>query len=158
MLRELFSRLSCVPSGGWSHGDFSAWSAARISRILPVSLLPGTFICYQMMAARGRVHGEHEVCRSLEDGEVEMARHHVSMIVGRDTSVLDRDGIARAAVETVAENASDGVIAPFFVHGFSGTGRRHAVQGCQHHGFHGGIQKWQVSVFRALCSQAGRPA
>ena len=72
-----------------------------------------TFICYQMMAARGLCTASMTVCRSLEDGEVEMARHHVSMIVGRDTSVLDRDGIARAAVETVAENASDGVVAPF---------------------------------------------
>ena len=72
-----------------------------------------TFICYQMMAARGLCTESMKVCRSLEDGEVEMARHHVSMIVGRDTSVLDRDGIARAAVETVAENASDGVVAPF---------------------------------------------
>ena len=35
------------------------------------------------------------------------------MIVGRDTAALDEGGIARAAVETVAENASDGVIAPF---------------------------------------------
>lgn len=72
-----------------------------------------TFICYQMMAARGLCTESMKVYRSLEDGEVEMARHHVSMIVGRDTSVLDRDGIARAAVETVAENASDGVVAPF---------------------------------------------
>lgn len=72
-----------------------------------------TFICYQMMASRGLCTESMKVCRSLEDGEVEMARHHVSMIVGRDTSVLDRDGIARAAVETVAENASDGVVAPF---------------------------------------------
>lgn len=72
-----------------------------------------TFICYQMMAARGLCTESMKVCRSLEDGEVEMARHHVSMIVGRDTSVLDRDSIARAAVETVAENASDGVVAPF---------------------------------------------
>ncbi|MBS1484609.1 MAG: cobalamin biosynthesis protein CobD, partial [Clostridium sp.] len=72
-----------------------------------------TFICYQMMAARGLCTESMKVCRSLEDGEVEIARHHVSMIVGRDTSVLDRDGIARAAVETVAENASDGVVAPF---------------------------------------------
>ena len=71
-----------------------------------------TFICYQMMAARGLCTESMKVCRSLEDGEVEMARHHVSMIVGRDTSVLDRDGIARAAVETVAENASDWLVAP----------------------------------------------
>lgn len=54
-----------------------------------------------------------KVCSALKEGDIEKARKAVSMIVGRDTAVLDRDGIARAAVETVAENTSDGVIAPF---------------------------------------------
>ena len=53
-----------------------------------------------------------KVCKELERGDVEGARYAVSMIVGRDTSVLDDIGIAKAAIETVAENASDGVIAP----------------------------------------------
>lgn len=70
-------------------------------------------ICYQMLAARGLCRESMKVCRSLEAGDVKEARGHVSMIVGRDTSRLDKDGIARAAVETVAENASDGVVAPF---------------------------------------------
>lgn len=48
------------------------------------------------------------------DRQLEQARKAVSMIVGRDTTVLDADGIARAAVETVAENTADGVIAPLF--------------------------------------------
>lgn len=72
-----------------------------------------TVICYQMLAARGLCRESMKVCRSLEAGDVESARNHVSMIVGRDTDRLDRDAIARAAVETVAENASDGVVAPF---------------------------------------------
>ena len=46
-------------------------------------------------------------------GNIEDARFAVSMIVGRDTAVLDADGIMRAAVETVAENTSDGITAPF---------------------------------------------
>lgn len=71
------------------------------------------FLCSLMLAARGLYLESMKVCRSLEAGRLEEARHHVSMIVGRDTSVLDENGIARAAVETVAENASDGVIAPF---------------------------------------------
>lgn len=71
------------------------------------------FICYQMLAARCLCTESMKVCVSLEEGDVEEARRHVSMIVGRDTSVLDGDGIARAAVETVAENTSDGVVAPF---------------------------------------------
>ena len=72
-----------------------------------------TIICYQMLAARSLCTESMKVCRSLEAGDVEGARTHVSMIVGRDTAVLDPAGIARAAIETVAENASDGVVAPF---------------------------------------------
>lgn len=53
-----------------------------------------------------------KVCNALEKHDVEGARYAVSMIVGRDTKSLDAKGIAKAAVETVAENTSDGVIAP----------------------------------------------
>lgn len=74
-------------------------------------LLEG-FFCSQLLAARGLWTESMKVCRSLEAGRVEEARGHVSMIVGRDTKPLSAGGIARAAVETVAENASDGVIAP----------------------------------------------
>lgn len=72
-----------------------------------------TLICYEMLAARSLWRESMKVCRSLERGDREGARRHVSMIVGRDTVLLDEGGIAKAAVETVAENASDGVIAPF---------------------------------------------
>ena len=48
------------------------------------------------------------------DGSLSKARRAVSMIVGRDTENLDREGVIRAAVETVAENTADGVIAPLF--------------------------------------------
>ena len=50
----------------------------------------------------------HKLC----DNDLEGARQRLSMIVGRDTKVLDEAGVTRAAVETVAENTSDGVIAP----------------------------------------------
>jgi adenosylcobinamide-phosphate synthase len=53
-----------------------------------------------------------KVMKELDKGDLAAARKAVSMIVGRDTEVLDQDGVARAAVETVAENLSDGVIAP----------------------------------------------
>jgi adenosylcobinamide-phosphate synthase len=48
------------------------------------------------------------------EGSLPKARRAVSMIVGRDTENLDREGVIRAAVETVAENTADGVIAPLF--------------------------------------------
>ena len=53
-----------------------------------------------------------KVYKALKKDDLEGARYAVSMIVGRDTQVLDATGVAKAAVETVAENTSDGVIAP----------------------------------------------
>lgn len=72
-----------------------------------------SFFCGQLLAARSLQTESMKVCFALKEGDTKKARNAVSMIVGRDTAVLDRDGIARAAVETVAENTSDGVIAPF---------------------------------------------
>ncbi len=77
-------------------------------------LLLDSVMCWQLVAARQLVRESRRVQTALENGDTEGARRAVSMIVGRDTDVLDRDGICRAAVETVAENASDGVIAPLF--------------------------------------------
>jgi adenosylcobinamide-phosphate synthase len=54
------------------------------------------------------------VARPLRDGDIASARHAVSQIVGRDPERLDGAGIARAALESLAENASDGVVAPLF--------------------------------------------
>ena len=69
---------------------------------------------WQMIAARQLVRESDRVRVKLNEGDLEGARTAVSYIVGRDTDALDRDGICRAAVETVAENTSDGVIAPLF--------------------------------------------
>ena len=77
-------------------------------------------LCYQLLAARDLCDESMKVCRSMEAGDVEAARANVSMIVGRDTAPLDSAGILRAAVETVAENASDGVIAPMLFIGLLG--------------------------------------
>jgi adenosylcobinamide-phosphate synthase len=53
-----------------------------------------------------------KVFRAVKTGDLAASRHAVSMIVGRDTERLDLAGVVRAAVETVAENTSDGVVAP----------------------------------------------
>ena len=73
-----------------------------------------TVMCWQILSVKSLKDASMKVCRSLEAGDLEEARHHVSMIVGRDTEKLDREGIVKAAVETVAENTSDGVTAPLF--------------------------------------------
>ena len=77
-----------------------------------------------------------KVCKELKKGDTEGARKAVSMIVGRDTSVLDTAGITRAAVETVAENTSDGVIAPFLFMAIFGPVGGTFLQGSEYHGLH----------------------
>jgi adenosylcobinamide-phosphate synthase len=69
-------------------------------------------MCYYLIAARCLRDESMKVYRAVAAGDTEAARKAVSMIVGRDTAVLDEKGIVRAAVETVAENTSDGVTAP----------------------------------------------
>jgi len=80
-------------------------------------------ICYQVLAMRSLKAESMKVCHALKKGDVEAARSAVSMIVGRDTGRLTAEGITKAAVETVAENTSDGVVAPLlylFVFGVYG--------------------------------------
>lgn len=71
-----------------------------------------SLMCYQMMAWRSLKTESLKVYKALKSRDVEGARKAVSMIVGRDTKCLTDMGITKAAVETVAENTSDGVIAP----------------------------------------------
>lgn len=73
-----------------------------------------TILIWQLLCARSLAAESMRVARALEAGDTEGARRAVSMIVGRDTRYLTEEGIAKAAVETVAENTSDGVVAPLF--------------------------------------------
>lgn len=78
---------------------FSVWLGVGVESIM----------CFYMLAARSLYNESMKVYHAPD---TDTARKAVSMIVGRDTEKLDRDGIIRAAVETVAENTSDGVTAP----------------------------------------------
>ncbi|AEE95956.1 adenosylcobinamide-phosphate synthase CbiB [Mahella australiensis] len=71
------------------------------------------FIC-MALATHSLSYEALKIYRLLENGNIEGARHALSFIVGRDTECLDTHQISRAVVETVAENASDGVVAPLF--------------------------------------------
>ena len=84
--------------------------AERVSPWLHLALQ--SVFCWQILAARSLQTESMKVYTALKTSSLEDARHAVSMIVGRDTQELDADAVARAAVETVAENCSDGVIAP----------------------------------------------
>lgn len=72
------------------------------------------FMCYQLLAVKSLKDESMKVYDALKGSSIEDARKAVSMIVGRDTQNLDQKGVAKAAIETVAENFSDGVIAPMF--------------------------------------------
>lgn len=71
-----------------------------------------TVICYQMLATKSLKTESMKVYAALKTGDMAESRRAVSMIVGRDTENLTEEGVTKAAVETVAENASDGVLAP----------------------------------------------
>ncbi len=71
-------------------------------------------LAWPLVALRSLHDHVAAVARPLQDGDIAAARDAVSRIVGRDPSALDEAGIARAAIESLAENASDGIVAPVF--------------------------------------------
>ena len=79
----------------------------------PFFLLGALFILYTTLAARDLIGHALQVVHALAI-DLETARKRVSMIVGRDTDQLDEAGIVCACVESVAENMSDGIVAPLF--------------------------------------------
>ena len=88
---------------------------ALAARLHPLAgLAVQLFWCAQALAARGLVQESRNVYKELAKGDLPAARRAVARIVGRDTENLTAEGVTKAAVETVAENASDGVIAPLF--------------------------------------------
>ncbi len=86
------------------------YTSYRISRYLGV-IAEAVLTCY-VLAARSLKDESMAVYMDLKGGDLSAARRSLSMIVGRDTDYLDEEEVAKAAVETVAENTSDGVVAP----------------------------------------------
>ena len=86
------------------------WLAYGVNRFLGLAL--ETVMCAQILATKSLRQESMKVYAALKTGDLEQARYAVSMIVGRDTQRLDEAGVTRAAVETVAENTSDGILAP----------------------------------------------
>ena len=77
-----------------------------------LALTVESFMCYQILATKSLKVESMKVYDELAKNDLPSARKAVSMIVGRDTKDLTFSGVAKAAVETVAENTSDGIIAP----------------------------------------------
>lgn len=88
----------------------SLWLAGRIHPVLEFCL--EVVICWQILATKSLRTESMKVVRALEQGSLDDGRRAVSMIVGRDTDQLSEEEVLAAAVETVAENASDGILAP----------------------------------------------
>ena len=100
----------CLPVGTFLLTGLVCWGAARLHPLLGLAVQ--MFWCGQALAARGLVQESTNVYIELKKPDLPGARKAVSRIVGRDTAELTAEGVTKAAVETVAENASDGVIAP----------------------------------------------
>ena len=102
----------CLPVGTLLFTGAVCRGAARLHPLLGLAVQ--MFWCAQALAARGLVQESTNVYKELVKPDLPAARRAVSRIVGRDTAALTAEGVTKAAVETVAENASDGVIAPLF--------------------------------------------
>lgn len=91
-----------------------SWGVLRLLGWLHPALrfLLETFWCYQALAVKGMRDESKHVYDTLMQGSLEESQQAVGRIVGRDTRVLTREGVTKAAIETVAENFSDGVVAP----------------------------------------------
>lgn len=72
------------------------------------------WLAYTALATRSLHRESAAVAAALEAGNLELARSRLSLIVSRDTGSLEEGDILRAVVETVAENVSDGIVAPIF--------------------------------------------
>jgi len=122
LLRKVFPK---TPAGERMAGGLMWIIVVSLAWLVPALLLRacamvspvlvyvvGTIMCWQILAAKSLKDEALKVQKALENEGLESGRRAVSMIVGRDTARLDEKGVARAAVETVAENFSDGVMAP----------------------------------------------
>jgi len=101
----------------------SGWvTLAAAYRIHPgFKVLLEVILIYYCISARSLDSAAMDVQRSLDRNEIPAAKEKVAMIVGRDISRYDRNGLARATVETVAENLVDGVTAPLFFAAIGGA-------------------------------------
>lgn len=86
--------------------------AYRLSEWLGHAL--SIWLIYTSIATRSLHVETAKVVERLKKGDLEGARRELSWIVSRDTNVLDEQGVMKSVIETLSENISDGVVAPFF--------------------------------------------
>jgi len=88
---------------------------------MPLGVILECLLIYQIMATKSLREESMKVARALDDS-LEDGRRAVSYIVGRDTKELDEKGVIKATVETVAENTTDGIVAPIIFCSIGGAG------------------------------------
>jgi adenosylcobinamide-phosphate synthase len=93
---------------------------AFLARTLPHAWLFEIFVAATLIAQRSLFEHVHDVAVALKENGLEAGRYAVSRIVGRDPQSLDSHGVVRAAIESLAENFADGVVAPVFWYAFLG--------------------------------------
>ena len=91
-----------------------AWCVTLVLPDGALGMAVAGVLAWPLLAARSLDEHVRAVAESLADNDVSGAREAVSKIVGRDPATLDSPAMARAALESLAENASDGVVAPLF--------------------------------------------
>ncbi|MGD2186130.1 MAG: adenosylcobinamide-phosphate synthase CbiB [Desulfobacterales bacterium] len=101
-----------LASSIWILTGLSLWAAKALHPILNSGLQ--IIFIYYCISARSLKDAAMEVSRSLQQNNLEQAKEKVARIVGRDIENYEEEDVARAAVETVAENLVDGVISPLF--------------------------------------------
>ena len=125
--KKLRSRFPKTPQGERTAGTIMALLVPLVSagagllllyfawRVHPWAYFAvSAFLCWQCFAARCLMTEAKKVVTCLETQGLAAGRRQVGMLVGRDTEKLTEEQVIKAAVETVAENTSDGVVAPFF--------------------------------------------
>lgn len=111
--KEFYKGILLVVLVLFSTGAVAALVLVEAYWLHPVAgIVIESVMTYQILATKCLKDESMKVYQSLNEQGLEAGRVAVSMIVGRDTNVLDVTGVVKAAVETVAENTSDGVIAP----------------------------------------------
>ncbi|NTV14746.1 MAG: cobalamin biosynthesis protein CobD [Desulfobulbaceae bacterium] len=93
-------------------GGLLLWGAGKIHPRL--GDLVAILMLYTCFAARDLLAHSRRVYEALKADDLAEARQRVALLVGRDTAELDQAGVVRACVESVAENSSDGIVAPLF--------------------------------------------
>jgi len=91
---------------------FTAWLVQHEALRLPSGIIIAAIVAGTLIAQRSLHRHVADVAAALETRGVEAGRRAVAHIVGRDTAALDEAGVARAAIESLAENFSDGIVAP----------------------------------------------